>query len=356
MKHVLSLLALGLALSFASCGDSNNKKNERPGMPPEKPAPESPKQIGLGIVHDNIAFENDPNRSYSIYLPKGMLAKQRYPVLYCIDPHGRGEQPLLQYRDLADSLNIILVGSNTSKNGMSLDASKTEMDLLISEIQRRYPVESTIRLLGFSGGAKVAFYYADANPNVSQIIYSGAIYPMKRQSNISILGIAGKRDMNFTDLVSFDVSLGKAPFMHEIIEWDGKHEFPNQAAMYDGFYFLMNDSVENYYEKRPNISPEEVMSEQLLKKKFYQSYGTKDLEWWKKEIAFLHEEATKDVKYERILGFIGLGCYSYTEQAIKMGDVQKADYLVQIYLAATPDNEDAKRFAKKVEEMKKMRQ
>lgn len=352
MKNILSTLALGAALTLASCGDSNTAETKNTGMPPEKTAPESPKQIPLGVVHDNIAFENDPNSSYSIYLPVNMLAKQRYPVLYCIDPHGRGEQPLIQYKALADSFNIILVGCNTSKNGMQLEQSKTEMDKLINEVQRRYPVENTIRLLGFSGGAKVAFYYADQNPEVRQVIYSGAVYPMKRQQNISILGIAGVRDMNFTDLVSFDVSLGKAPYQHQIIAWPGKHEFPDQAAMYNGFVFLMQDSVNDYFSKRPKISPEEVMSEQLLKKKFYQAFGTKDLPWWKNEITFLHEEANKDVKFERVLGFIGLGCYSLTENAIKSGDVQRADYFCQIYLTATPDNEDAKQFAQQIQSMK----
>lgn len=350
-KHIL-VLALICGVFLGSCDEGKKKEATDENTPPSRGIPERKTKLDLGIVHENLAFDADPGLSYSLYLPRTMKGKQDYPVLYCIDPKGMGHIPLYLYRNLADSFEVILVGCNTSKNGMTFPESEKALNLLVAEIQRKYPVEQNIHLLGFSGGAKVAFHYADINPNVNKLLYSGAVYPLKRQTNISLLGFVGKRDMNFADLVSFEVSMGKAPFTHQLIQWDGKHEFPSEEVMRDGFYFLKNDSVQNYHKKIPHVAQEDVMREQMIKRKFYQSFGTKDLGWWKTEIAELNKFAKNEVMFERVLGFIGLSCYSFTQQAIQAGDVAKADYMVQIYLMATPDNEDAKRFAEQIREMK----
>jgi len=354
MKKHLGIISLCLGLLVASCGDGRNTSEEK--KIGSDPIPEVKTQLGLGMVHENIAFKSDPSLSYAIYLPVGMQSKETYPVLYCIDPHGQGKYPLYMYRELADSFNIILVGSNTSKNGMPFVESEKGLNQLIAEVQSLFPVENAVRLLGFSGGAKVAIEYANRHPEVRQVLYAGGVTQLSRQNNISLLGFAGIRDMNYADLVGFEVSLGNAPFQHQLIEWDGAHEFPSANVMRDGFYFILNDSVENYLEKRPRTKQENIMREQLLKRKFFQAFNTKELKWWQTEITALHEYAKTDVMYERILGFIGLGCYSLTSNAIDSGDLQKAEYAIAIYLAATPENEDAKKFAAQIQEMKKKRQ
>ena len=354
MKRQLIVLALICGVVLGSCDQGDKKEPKQSNHPPAKGAPERKTKLDLGVVHDNLAFDADPSHSYSLYLPGNMKGKQTYPVLYCIDPKGQGQTPLYLYKNLADSFGVILVGCNTSKNGMSFPQSEAALNQLIAEVQRKYPVEEDIHLLGFSGGAKVAFHYADANPKVSKLLYAGSVYALKRQSNISLLGFAGVRDMNFADLVSFEVSMGKAPFTHKLIQWEGGHEFPNEAIMWNGFYFLKNDSVLNYQKKIPHVAQEDIMREQMIKRKFYQAFGTKDLGWWRTETTELHKFAVKEVMYERVLGFIGLGCYSFTQQAINAGDVAKADYFVQIYLMATPDNEDARNFAEQVRQMKQV--
>ena len=350
MKKYLALITLSIGLFFSACGDGRNVPEEKVST---DPVPEVKTKLSLGMVHENLAFKTDHNTSYAIYLPVGMKSKEIYPVLYCIDPHGQGKLPLFMYRELADSFNVILVGCNTSENGMPFAESEKGLDQLIAEIQANFPVQKAVRLLGFSGGAKVALEYANKHPEVRQVLYAGGVAPLTRQSNISILGFAGVRDMNYADVVGFEVSLGNAPFQHQLIEWSGAHEFPSAEAMKDGFYFMENDSVDNYLQKRPKTSQENIMREQLLKRKFFQSFGTKDLGCWKNEIAALHDFTKTDVMYERILGFIGLGCYSLTSNAINSGDLQKAEYAIAIYQAATPDNEDAKKFAAQIEEMKK---
>ena len=349
MKKHLALIALSFGLILSACGDGRNTAEEKVGT---EQAPEVKTKLDLGMVHENLAFKSDPSTSYAIYLPVGMRSKEKYPVLYCIDPHGQGKLPLFMYRELADSFNIILVGCNTSKNGMSFNESERGLNQLITEVQNLYPVHSAVRLLGFSGGAKVALEYANKHPEVRQVLYAGGVSQFTRQNNVSLLGFAGIRDMNYADVVGFEVSLGNAPFQHQLIEWSGAHEFPNAETMKDGFYFIQNDSVMNYQQKKPKTSQENIMREQLLKRKFFQSFGTKDLTWWKNEIAALHDFAKNDVMYERVLGFIGLGCYSLTSNAINAGDIDKAEYALEIYLAATPDNEDAKKFAEQVAQMK----
>lgn len=341
------LLVLCLAF-FAACGDDTKKEPEITDIP--KPQV----NISAGVVHKSLEITGKPNETYALYLPKSFSfeAKKEYAVLYCADPQGFGAIPLLKYRALADEYEFILVGSNVCRNGMEFDVTDRSLHELVREVQNLYPVEDSVRLLGFSGGARVVFHYADMNPRVSQIVYVGGVYPLKRTSGISLLGIAGIRDMNYGDMVSFEVSLGKAPFRHHLIQTDGQHDYPAEKDMRDAFIWMKTGHVEGYDEKRVKMSQEALMREQLLKRKFYQAFGKQDITWWRQEIKALHEFKKEDVLYERVLGFIGLSCYSYAGQAIKAGDYDKADYIVQIYEMATPTNEDAKKFRKAINDAK----
>ncbi len=345
----LCLIAL-ILLSACSEGRNENEKES-----PEQPKPVVRKEndtLPRGKVLTQVPYRSNGNESFAIYLPTALDSMETVPVLYCLDPQGNGQVPVQLYHELAEEYGFILVGGNTVKNGMNFPETDAALTRLIADIQGRFRTEDRVRLLGFSGGAKVAVHYADVNARVTQVIYIGGVYALNRTDGPALLGFAGIRDMNYADLVSFETSLGKRAMPHYLVEWEGPHEFPNPGVLRDGFDFLVTDSVSGYESKRVKVSQEEMMREQLLKRKFYQSFGNKDLKWWEQEILALHAMKKDDVMFERVLGFIGLACYSYAGQAIEANDLARAEYIVRIYELATPQNEDVKKFRQAVEQMR----
>src|SRR5450432_2994853 len=57
--------------------------------------------------------------TYALFLPKNFDQQHNFPVVLFFDPHGKGSFPLSKYSGLANEFNVILIGSNASKNGLT---------------------------------------------------------------------------------------------------------------------------------------------------------------------------------------------------------------------------------------------
>jgi hypothetical protein len=99
---------------------------------------------------------------------------------------------------------------------------------------------------GFSGGAKVAGYAALHHSEVKEVIAGGAGLPDETPAgnfNFSFTGIAGKGDMNMTELVALNNELDKTQTRHRIIFFDGKHEWSPESIMNIAFVGLELDAM-----------------------------------------------------------------------------------------------------------------
>ena len=318
--------------------------------------------------------------SYALFLPKNYNQQSKFPVIIFFDPHGKGNLPLAKYSYLANEFNCILIGSNDSKNGLTENETDAIANALILEAATRFPAdEKSLTLAGFSGGGKVALANAVQNTKVTAVVYDGAATDLSSaRHNIPILGFAGTDDMNYTDLMSFDQSLQKTPFPHLLIEWNGKHEWPDSITFRDAFYFILfnqmkapnnrneaaiNRFIEEKKEKLAgndilvkagtygelifmlqgltDVSPYEKALQQLMtsaafkkaidekstvlategdfQSEYVQAFRNNDLAWWKQEISRLQND--RDPKHaamnQRLLGFISLACFTISGNAIQ---------------------------------------
>ena len=338
MSRIIMLALLGF---FTSCNQHSNS------TPPPEPAPAVPvtypkDNFKVGEVIPSIPLHMDAAESFALYLPKGYTDTSKLPAIIFFDPHGDGTVPLNLYHDLADEYHYVLIGSNTSRNGIPLDQTQAIAVNLFSESKSRISINpSKITYCGFSGGAKVALLSGASNPEIANIIYAGAKVDITPNHTIALLGFAGLRDMNYSDLVMFErETLAKLPFKHYLIEWKGKHEFPTADVFRDAFIFLNTGTVENYNKKQVTITSDQLKAEQDKKNEYIKAFQGQDLAWWKKEIADLNSKKKTNIMDERLLGFLSLACYSIGGGQLQENNLDVAEKILSIYKLADPENKD----------------
>jgi predicted esterase len=260
MKALLPLKLILLFICHASCTERENKTSASAGTVTNKPAIASP-----SIVKDTFETAKlispvtciaDTTQSYALYIPATRQAGTM-PVIYFFDPHGDGTLPLNKYYKLAEKYHFILVGSNNSKNGNDFSTSERVWNNLYNDTKKRLPIDLTrIYACGFSGGAKVAGYIALNHPEVKTIITNGAGLPDATQPDnfhFGITAIAGKGDMNMSDLVIFNAALDKTQTNHSIIFFDGKHEWAPENTMNKAFAGLQFEAMRGHLIPSDNI-------------------------------------------------------------------------------------------------------
>jgi hypothetical protein len=236
-KTVLFFIICTLLLS--SCSSDAGKTTTQVKETKDTIIPKEKFETGKIIA--KVTNLNDPSQTYSLYLPSAYTAGKPLPVIYFFDAHAEGKLPLSKYKSLAETNGYILIGSNNSKNGTPWEETQAIAAKLFSDSQQRLAINTgRIWLCGFSGGARVANALCILNGGISGVICCGAAAPAANskdpRSNYTFLGICGNKDFNYVEMRKYDmVDLSGHGVKHAFIEFDGKHEWPSEAVMKDGF-------------------------------------------------------------------------------------------------------------------------
>lgn len=87
--------------------------------------------------------------------------------------------------------------------------------------------------------------------------------------------------------------------------------------------------------------------EKQAQQSYLQSLQRADVEYWKKEIDRLKDRSSNNTDImqkqlnNRLLGYVGILCYSYCNQVVKQNNFAAAKNLLEIYRYAEPDNAEA---------------
>jgi predicted esterase len=397
MKNIFSITFCFLFLF--SCSSKKEKTNTT-----TLPVPPAEKiKFEKKVVVPNVTCEADPSQSFALYLPSGYSDTLQFPVIIFFDPHGDGSLPIQRYRAFADHFGFVLMGSNNSKNGLSFDQTNRIASGLIQETARFAINPRRIALAGFSGGAKVALVAASMHPELLAIIYCGAAVPMENIQQLPpALGFAGLGDMNFVETGSSSRELYEKKIPHCLIEWKGKHEWPDSLVFKNAFYWCDFQSMRNkiipadpdliywfkedlkanamqekspieksngyskaiafldgladvgpYVQKQESLSRTAAFRDEMtrrqnllqmesnLKSSYAQCFQSKDLSWWDQEIRRMQSIKGEQANmYRRLLGYLSLAGYTYSNKAIQQNDFQSAQQFLGIYKLADPENSE----------------
>jgi pimeloyl-ACP methyl ester carboxylesterase len=354
-----------------------------------------------GKIYPSVNVSAHPDESFALYLPLQYKRGGQYPALLLFDPHGDGNFAVSKYQLLAEEFGFMLVGSNTAKNGMTLDETNRIADNLITETSSRFQIEKgLISIVGFSGGARTALVVALAHPELCAVVYCGAAMPSQQIKQLPpALGIAGRSDMNYTEVLGFDAALSEDA-EHCVIEWNGKHEWPDTSVFAQAFQWCLFSAMKKNYVAQneeaaqqfivdnlkplPDAKDEELRMRKIIaftkgiadvssmetkrnawmnsgaykkelakrqeifeietrmKKNYAVCLEEQNLSWWQNEIARMKKlkAGTEKDMYSRLLSYISLACYSYSSSAVSQGNVEVGKKILSIYKLADPGNAD----------------
>src|SRR3974377_1082775 len=113
-----------------------------------------------GSVIPSVVCKNNPRQSYALYLPTWYDSRQKWPILFCLDPRARGRAPVDRFAEGAERSGVIVAGSNNSRNG-PMEPVREAIEAMVEDTHSRFSVDdSRAYAAGFSGGSRVALAWA----------------------------------------------------------------------------------------------------------------------------------------------------------------------------------------------------
>jgi hypothetical protein len=394
--------AIAIGCIVMSCGNS-----DKPAAAEPQPAAAPASIARLDIARDSVVtltIPSDVSQSYSVYFPSKAKGPEGTPILICFDPHGDGRLPIDKYKKWADKFGIAIAGSNTSRNGLSAAEGQQIAANMIADISSRLGFDKkNAAICGFSGGAKVAINAIGSDGTIPNLIYAGAVTQLNSSHPLNILGFAGNQDMNYTDLLAFNESILPSYPNSALIEFNGKHEWPDVPTFENAFYWLsfqiardtkhtdsalvkaflksmdqsMSDAekrgdwgwiasyeefhtactflngltdISAYQKKMESISATDPYKKALARKNetlqreanekrtLQMAFQDQGADWWTKVINGY--KASSNPSDKRLLGFVSLAGYSYSNQMLQQQNLDGAERMLAIYELADPTNTD----------------
>ncbi len=332
------------ALFLMSCSPGNRQKET-------SKSNKTYARFPSGKVLPKVVIRSDTTLSYALYLPAGYDVKKENKIIFIFDAHARGILPLEKYKTLADQYNLILAASNNSKNGQSGRVRNHIISAFMGDVEERIHIdENKIYTAGFSGGARIATLVALYNGNVAGVVGCAAGFPqVQNPVNKSFIwvGVVGNKDFNFLELVNLNRQLKANRWKSFLLTFDGKHQWPPVEVMSDAIKMMLNGAQKSQYTfsqatLSDGLENKEIEQQRIL----VRAMEEKDTLWWRKKVSVLQQQATmaksKNEKLvnERLLSYLSMISYIYTDKAIKNHNTHQAEKFLTIYKLADFTNHD----------------
>jgi hypothetical protein len=223
--------------------------------------------IPKGQIVDSIFCKANPKYSYALYLPKLYDENKTWPVIFIFDPGANGKSKAILFKEAAEQYGYILVCSNNSKNGPG-DENVKAINYMMDDAFSRFSFDDKrIYTSGFSGGSRVASFIALNTHKVAGVIGCGAGFPGMESYQVSdirdfiYVGLIGKRDMNYPEMLELEKTLEKSNINERLIVSELKHQPPSKESILNAVEWL-----ELYAMKKSSIKTnEEFVGKQYRK-------------------------------------------------------------------------------------------
>jgi predicted esterase len=408
MRLNLIFLCLLICVMASACKESRSDSAAATTGPTQvtaatTPASKPPRVIGKLVPMEPVAGTADA--TYAYYLPQTYNVEQPIPVVVFLDAHAQGKDPVGLYQGLAEQFDMLLVGSNASKNGQQAAQGLAIYDALMTDLKLKFAIdERQVTLAGFSGGARVAANIAQNRPAISSVIACAAGFEPRPGDKFNYYAIVGKKDFNYQELRLLEGMLDDTPQRHVMDYWDGGHEWPAAAVMQDALAFvrmrgmtvgamgldtlvsrartrlaaqanasallharaykaliarldgLTDVSQERQELEKLQASPgyadelateNKTMEEEMaLRSEYVPQIGTKNINEWRGIVGKLSptkwpSSSSAYFLRHRVLNFLSLNTYFQVDGALKAGDLPTAEHFLEIYKLVDPTNSEA---------------
>lgn len=238
-------------------------------------------EIPKGQIVSKVVCSKIPEQSYAIYVPSSFTPDRKWPVLYCLDPAARGDEPLTRFREAAEKFGWIVVGSNNSRNGRiqtSFDAVKAIWD----DSHARFPIDDTrIYLTGFSGGSRMASSVAVACETCAAGVigcgagFSYSISPInhtpEQPLRFAYFGTVGTDDFNYPEMVQLDAALAPLHVRHALRRFEGGHDWAPSDLCVDALAWMEIQAMKSGIRTRDDAIVDEFYTKSLRRAEAFET-------------------------------------------------------------------------------------
>ena len=324
-------------------------------------------------------------------------------LIVFIDPHGDGKLIYDKINSISNKLNSNIICLKNVENNIPnyVDLINTDIDNYKEQTKKEI---SNLYLVGFSGGARMAFQYANKHKVAGVVMCGAGIGNMiENPLQFPIAFIAGTADFNFNEQYYSpfsDVAKNKNVLG---LTFNGKHEWPNNDLLSLSIKFLQskngediseyvsyNDMMNDYNDYRKHneqfmafkkietinkiFATEQTQKEfdSFISSKRFKDFATKfeislqiefdrnnglasallsqSWEWWESkinEIDNIIKTSSDNLErdsYKRTRAYLGIVMFSVVNREIKNVNSPNTEKYLKIYEKLEPENEDMLRF------------
>jgi predicted esterase len=193
------------------------------------------------IKPDLDSCRDEPDHHYLISKPENISAQQRFPLFLVIDPHGDGKLASEKFSDALVDIPAVIVGSEKLRN--NYQNFESSLSRLVDDVLAKYPADpDKVTIAGFSGGARMAYYYGMTHKVLGIIMFGAGPDLSKRETGSKrMYAVSGTRDFNFMEQYIPPLSnlYDNPDYMCDFFR--GNHEWPPLENIYESVAYILKD-------------------------------------------------------------------------------------------------------------------
>jgi predicted esterase len=197
-----------------------------------------------------VTATEDTAQHYALYLPPTYDPKQRWPVLFVLDPRGRAREALELFRDGAERTGTVVMSSYDSRSDVGdTEVNTRAINAMLGSAQDRLSIDPhRLYLAGLSGTARAAIAFAlELRGTVAGVIGAGAgsgaeaaamATAAAGDSTFAYVAAAGTDDFNYEEVRALADKLDAARVPNRLAIFRGPHAWPPASVCTDALEWL----------------------------------------------------------------------------------------------------------------------
>ncbi|MFT6369786.1 MAG: hypothetical protein ACJAWH_000867 [Maribacter sp.] len=189
-----------------------------------------------GAITENIVVNDSLQETFSVYLPTTFDITQAWPIVFVFDMEGKGKQSLSMFREAAEQEGYILATSNNTNDTLSLSKNILIANRFLNAAHDLLPLlKERAYAAGFSNAARFASIIPNFIKGIKGVVSCGAavgnLEILSSKNPFYFVGIVGREDYNFIDMLETRKVLDKLKFPNQLLLFDGGHEWPSKEML-----------------------------------------------------------------------------------------------------------------------------